>query len=175
MEKDYIVYLHTNNINGKKYIGMTSLLPEKRWQNGNGYKRQPLFYNEILKFGWENFSHEILIKNLNRSEAKIKEAELIELYKTNNVEYGYNINKADFSEDGQPIYKHYTKKNNRIIHCIELDKNYTSASEAKRDTGIDNSCILKACKGERASAGKHPITNLPLHWEFIDLNQKERQ
>ena len=35
-------------------------------------------------------------------------------------------------------------------------------------TGIDNSSILKACKGIRHSAGKHPETGEKLHWKFID-------
>ena len=36
-------------INDKKYVGITSKLPEKRWCNGNGYKTNGHFYNAILK------------------------------------------------------------------------------------------------------------------------------
>lgn len=53
---------------------------------------------------------------------------------------------------------------NRLIHCIELDLTFKTSLEAKASTGIDNSSILKACKGIRHSAGKHPDTNEPLHW-----------
>lgn len=37
----------------------------------------------------------------------------------------------------------------RFIKCIELDKVFKSALEAKKELGIDNSTILKVCKGER--------------------------
>lgn len=57
----------------------------------------------------------------------------------------------------------------KLIHCIELDLTFKTSLAAKAATGIDNSSILKACKGIRHSAGKHPDTNEPLHWQFISL------
>lgn len=56
----------------------------------------------------------------------------------------------------------------KLIHCIELDKYYKSAIEVKKELGIDNSAVLKVCKGLRKSAGKHPITQEPLHWQYIE-------
>lgn len=36
---NFLVYKHTNLINNKSYIGITSLIdnPNLRWKNGNGY------------------------------------------------------------------------------------------------------------------------------------------
>lgn len=88
----YTVYQHTNKINGKVYIGITSVAPEQRWQkNGAGYKSSPHFYSAILLYGWDNFKHEILYKDLTEEEAKIKEKELIREKKANNNKFGYNI------------------------------------------------------------------------------------
>lgn len=83
--------MHTNLINDKKYIGITQQQPAKRWQNGYGYIKCPLFYNAIKKYGWNNFKHEILFCNLTKKDACNKEIELITYYKTNYREYGYNI------------------------------------------------------------------------------------
>lgn len=90
--KKYKVYKHTNKINGKVYIGITSCRYAKtRWSNGNGYSQQSLFWNAICKYGWDNFDHEILFDNLTQEEACQKEIELIKLYKSNDREYGYNL------------------------------------------------------------------------------------
>ena len=52
----------------------------------------------------------------------------------------------------------------KLIYCVELDLTFKTSLEAKEVTGIDNSSILKACKGIRHSAGKHPETGEKLHW-----------
>ena len=58
-EKTFCVYVHTNKINGKRYVGVTSQEPEKRWNEGKGYTpRQPHMYNAIQKWGWDNFEKE---------------------------------------------------------------------------------------------------------------------
>lgn len=92
-KKSFIVYKHQNLINNKVYIGITSKKnPETRWRNnGQGYKKQPLFYNAIQKYGWENFSHEIVSSGLTEMEAKKLEEKLIHEYNSTNKENGYNI------------------------------------------------------------------------------------
>lgn len=86
----YCVYKHTFP-NEKVYIGITSLNPLKRWgPNGNGYRGQVVF-NAILKYGWDNIKHEILYSELTKEEAEQKEIELIAEYKSNQREFGYNI------------------------------------------------------------------------------------
>lgn len=79
--------------NGKKYIGITSQSPERRWQKGKGYAygSNPYFYNAIEKYGWENITHEILFRNLTKEEADKKEIELIAKYQTHKREHGYNV------------------------------------------------------------------------------------
>lgn len=91
MDKIWSVYCHTNKINNKKYIGITSTNPEYRWRNGNGYKTNTYFYKAIIKYKWDGFNHEILYINLTKEEAFKKEIELIKFYKTTISEFGYNI------------------------------------------------------------------------------------
>ena len=81
-EKKWCVYMHTNKINGKRYVGITCQQIIRRWGiNGNNYKGQ-IFYKAIVKYGWENFDHEILFENILEEEAKEKEIYYIKKYKT---------------------------------------------------------------------------------------------
>lgn len=91
VDRPFIVYCHTNNLNGKKYIGITSQNSNQRFKNGNGYKSNKHFFMSIQKYGWNNFTHEILFKNLSQAEAQEKEIYLISKYNTRNSLYGYNI------------------------------------------------------------------------------------
>lgn len=88
--KNYIVYIHTNKRDGKKYIGITCQSPNRRWRNGNGYYENQHFYRAICKDGWENFTHEIVSAGLTKEEACVLEKKLISLYKSNDGRYGYN-------------------------------------------------------------------------------------
>ncbi len=63
------VYIHTNQVNGKKYVGQTTMEPKKRWGSGKLYKSY--FRSAILKYGWDNFTHEILEKIENLSKDKL--------------------------------------------------------------------------------------------------------
>lgn len=91
-ERTYCVYMHTNKVNGKKYIGQTKMKPEERWgSKGHRYRECTHFFNAIKKWGFDNFEHEIVYSGLSHIEANEKEQELIELYNTRNLKYGYNL------------------------------------------------------------------------------------
>ena len=90
MENNYTVYAHKFP-NGKYYIGLTKQNPIRRWNNGNGYKEQPV-YKEIQLFGWENIEHIIVKSNLTQEEAQELEQRLIFL--TNSMIDGYNNHKG---------------------------------------------------------------------------------
>jgi hypothetical protein len=105
--------MHTNKINGKRYIGITCNKPEDRWgSEGAGYLRkqpngkysQPLFARAILKYGWESFETTLLFEGLSEAEAKSKEIELIASYHTYSKDpecWGYNNTPGG---DGNRIY-----------------------------------------------------------------------
>lgn len=101
-----VVYKHTNKINGKCYIGivLNGRKPEHRWGiNGCNYldNKQYKFARAILKYGWDNFEHEILFVGLTVEEAKAKEKELIKKY--DSYKNGYN---STLGGDGSLGLKH---------------------------------------------------------------------
>lgn len=74
----FIVYMHTNPQNGKRYIGVTGRgLSRRAGPNRIFYKGNGHFYNAIQKTGWNNMSHEILLQNLTRQQAGLWEYFLI--------------------------------------------------------------------------------------------------
>lgn len=98
----YYVYKHTSP-NGKVYIGITKRNPEKRWECGKGYKCNHHFYSAIQKYGWKNFSHEILLSDLTKEQAESNEMRLIKEYQSTDPSRGYNLrlggSLSSFSEE----------------------------------------------------------------------------
>ncbi len=88
----YCIYLHRNKINNKVYIGQTKYgdNPNKRWAYGQGYKQNAQFYSDIVTYGWDNFTHEILANDLTLEQANELEKEYIKQYHATNPEFGYN-------------------------------------------------------------------------------------
>lgn len=88
-------------------------------------------------------------------------------------------------KQGQPLHWCFTKdiseeliqklKNKKEIlkgvsiplYCPELDETFKSAQEVYEKYKIDPSSIRKAARGLKNSAGKHPISNKPLHWVIL--------
>lgn len=80
MRNDYVVYIHKNILNGKVYVGQTCNLSERWRNNGKNYFNSIKFYNAIKKYGWDNFTHEVVYSNLNKQAADKLEKELIHKY-----------------------------------------------------------------------------------------------
>jgi group I intron endonuclease len=90
MDNKWTVYIHINKINGKKYVGITSQNPEKRWGTNGCKYRKGYFRNAINKYGWNSFQHDIVATNLCETDAKIIEKKLIEVLNTK-APNGYNL------------------------------------------------------------------------------------
>lgn len=130
-ETKYSVYKHTSP-EGKSYIGCTSQRPTRRWDNGNGYKyNHKEFYQDIKKFGWDNFTHEIIASDLSEEEGYILETELIRQYDTTNSDCGYNKSIGGRGPVG-------------CVHDEEFRMKRSAAT-----SGANNPMYGKPCIGER--------------------------
>lgn len=166
-ERSYTVYKHTSP-SGKCYIGITGQNPpEKRWQNGRGYKHNKYFSSAISKYGWDNFSHEILLSNLTKKEAEESEIKLIAKYKSSDRNFGYNL---DFGGSGAGKMSDETKKKlseshkkidnywNRIPICRytrygDFIKKWESSFHASSELNIEFITIRSSCRGEAKLVG----------------------
>ena len=90
----YSVYILTCEENGKKYVGVTSRNPKKRWGSGHGYAKQPAIYKDIKKYGWNKFRKEIVFVTKSQTDAAKEERRLIELLGTCSFDKGYNMTKG---------------------------------------------------------------------------------
>lgn len=86
------IYKITNLINKKIYIGKTSFTIQKRWQehkrevSKSNFKKRPL-YAALLKYGFENFSIEVLEECSNEL---VNKREIFWIKKLGSYENGYN-------------------------------------------------------------------------------------
>ena len=91
MNKRYKVYKYTAP-NGKIYIGQTCQSIKRRaGGNGIGYIETPLFYKAIQKYGYDNFTVEIIADCLTLQEANWLEIYLIAYYHSYERKHGYNL------------------------------------------------------------------------------------
>lgn len=119
------VYLITNNINGKVYIGETITALSRRFNahlnsafNRNSNNYDCYFYRAIRKYGKSAFTIKLLeeIIALTKKEAKQKiqnlEKKYIKLYKSNDYKFGYN---SDSGGNGGKETGKFTKEKQRQI------------------------------------------------------------
>lgn len=143
----YCVYAHINKVDGKIYVGTTKYgdNPNKRWKNGNGYLdrnqsgtyKQPHFAYAILKYGWDNFAHEIIVSNLTKEEADNFEKILVDKLKLQDSRFGYNIRSGGGSNGSlsDETRKKISKSNKGKIfsekHKLLLSKASKGAKQSK--------------------------------------------
>lgn len=114
---DYTVYIHTNKMNGKRYIGITRQTVEDRWRGGKGYKHCILLNRAIQKYGWDGFDHDVFASKLTEDEAINMEKLLIKELKTQDPEFGYNI------ADGGSATKFSDEARKRISENMRGERN----------------------------------------------------
>lgn len=154
MDNSYKLYLHITP-NNKRYYGITSQNPKKRWRSGKGYKTQ-FFYKAIEKYGWDNIQHEILFDDLTESEAKELEQYFIQWYDTANPKYGYNITLGGDSGgheglkgEQNPMYGKIGYDAKKVINLDTLEVFESIAQAAKSINGEGRSLSQALHKGLR--------------------------
>ena len=164
----YSVYVHTNLVNGKKYVGITRKKPEERWRkDGSGYVENTPFWEEIRLYGWDaGFSHEVVATGLTCYEAGKMEQMLIREYDSFRNGYnrslggegmkGYVVGSPIRERMSPEVYAEWSAKNaermkqlgiDRTRKVVSLTENkiYTSAVEVAQQTNIPVARVRDMC------------------------------
>lgn len=158
----YIVYMHYNKINDKIYIGRTKTSLKERWSNGNGYRTNIEFNNDIKKFGTKNFEHEIIASGLTEEEANNFEVILIEKLNTTNRQKGYNVHIG--GNNGQKgLYGKGTQA--KKVYCD--GRIFNSTGECANYYNLEKSLMKSWLKGKSVM----PPIFIELGLKFVDSKE----
>jgi hypothetical protein len=90
---EYKLYLITNKINGKEYVGITI---NALWQRFNGHKAatkkglKAKLYNAMRRYGADNFSIQLVRRDA-RSFSELQQQEIAEIAARGTIKGGYNV------------------------------------------------------------------------------------
>lgn len=170
MNDMWSVYKHTSP-SGKVYIGITKNIKHRWRNNGAGYKGSTRIHNAIIKYGWDNFKHEILFSGLSRKDACLKEIELIEYYHSTDIKYGYNLqsggqsfisNEESRRKISNALKGHTVTEDTKAklrqarskpIVCLENNIVYENCDKAAEMLGLSNTSIGKVTNGKQENCG----------------------
>jgi group I intron endonuclease len=128
-----IVYLVTNKINGKMYVGQTSDLLSKRWADHGlpSNKRNLYFGNSIRKYGRDSFSVETLHVCATKDEMDFCETFYISLLNTKSPN-GYNL-----TDGGEGTPGHTVSDEGRLrMHLSHLGKKQTEQTKRRKSEAL---------------------------------------
>lgn len=172
-----IIYKITNKLNGKVYIGQTTIGFIKRYSGGDIYRtHNKHLKRSIKKDGIENFeiSKEFDIA-FSKEELNIKEITWIDLYNACDSNYGYNkrIGGTDNIITGTNAPWH------RSVVCVNTGEVFNTITEAyeKHFNNIKSdhcSKIVSCCKGNRKSYGT--LNCVRMIWMYLeDYNNMKKE
>ena len=139
----YYIYKITNLINGKIYIGLTTLTVEQRWKIHvrDSKTNDKHLYKSIRKYGIDNFRVEKIDETNSFKILGELERKYIKEYQSTNPDKGYNLTAGGESNqlDGNPrakltvddvveIRKIYAENKIGTIECWEMYKDRISYS-----------------------------------------------
>lgn len=157
--KSYLVYITTNIINGKKYIGSHINTNPKDNYLGSGVN----LLKAIKKYGKGNFIREILGRTSNEEEMKMLEEYYIEYYYAFSSPLFYNATKY---AKGITKYPEWAKKKvSKINKGHKYNLGRVMSQETKDKISLSNKG--KPFSKKRKAKMKKPIIQLDLEGNYV--------
>jgi len=152
-----IIYMATNKVNGKKYVGQTwQTLGTRRSQHHcKPAKSSYAFGQAILKYGKASFDWVVLHDGI-ESQEEMDSLEAEEIIRNNSlVPNGYNIRMG--GNGGKiEVLSSYNVARSVLVSCIETGTTYETIREAGRIIGITSPNISACLKNPaRTAHGLH--------------------
>lgn len=193
LDRDWCVYKHTLKQDGRVYIGQTNDI-KMRWKP-SAYKHCPSFYEAIQKYGWENFTHEVIYSNLTLDEANVLEEKTILEY--DSINNGFNRSsgglnhlasqetkdKMSRTRKGVPKSESHKKAISEALkkykRTPEHNRNNQLAQHRKRVECIETNIIYESLQDAYRKTGVQSTSISKncrglqksagnLHWRFVD-------
>lgn len=183
------IYITTNMVNGKKYIGQKKL--DSKWKNYLGSGKA--FKRAIKKYGGENFHRDIVAIAYSKEELDNLEIEFIELHNAVKSEDYYNIKTGGGSgnpyagkteEEIEGIKKKLSEiqlgeKHHQAtkVICTTTGRVFDYIKQGAEFYGCWHTGITQCCRGKRKSNGS--FNGKPLKWmyysDYVNLTEEERE
>lgn len=178
MEKKFIVYKHTSP-NGKSYIGITSQTTTERWGlNGSRYlKGNTRFANAIRKYGWENFSHDILASGMSKKEAITMERSLIATLRTQDKRFGFNLTAGGDGVESPPkeVRKKIGDSHSKTTNQYTLEGKYVRTFNSATDAVIEiDGSLMNGSGGIGSALTGRRKTWRNYQWRYDTENNRKK-
>lgn len=126
------IYLWTNLVNGKKYVGQAQSFYNRMAQYRLGHYNKYM-QSAIKKYGVENFDIIILEKDVSKDMLDEREQYWLDYYKSYDKDYGYNICQFASTTRG---YKH-TQESKDLMSKIVAQR-FSDPNERAKLQGVNN-------------------------------------
>lgn len=166
-----VIYMYTNNINNKVYIGQTNRPKIRQVEHKcHSLKRgtSTHFYNAVRKYGWDNFKYSILeeisANSLKDLQILLNEREIywIKFYKSTDKTKGYNISNGGSSRGNN------CKKIKMFLKDGTYIKTYDNYHEIINEFGGDVSSLYRMINNKNSLFRNKYV----LIWENEEFNYK---
>lgn len=184
------IYITTNLINGKRYIGQKKYDKEGTWKNylGSG----TYLKRAIEKYGKDNFSKEIVEECESKEKLDEREIYWISFYNAVDSDNFYNIASGGDGGDTISGYNESQKRklskkiskarkgkvnlgssngNSRKVICLNTMEIYDTIVEASQQTGINKDYIQQCCSEKSGLQTAGYINGERGIWKYYDENQ----
>lgn len=154
------IYITTNWINGKRYIGQKIFDNHGQWPSylGSGVAIK----NAIKKYGRKNFSKNIIYIAYSKEELNEKEKEYIQFFNAYDSFDFYNI---AIGGEGYKVFGTELYDKSRIVYCVETGKAYKNSRIASIYNNEPAKSIYNKCKNFEMG-----LKNVKkgYHWVFLE-------